>query len=98
MTVYVLLLKVALAILAQLNVHPERAPWHVPGYMHCARTHVRLDEVLDTIRDNLRREQKTVMELNSAHHIPLLLPLAQDAAMELQGLQRYTSTGLVTAT
>ena len=34
--------------------------------MHCARTHVRLDEVLDTIRDNLRREQKTVMELNCA--------------------------------
>ncbi len=34
--------------------------------MHCARTHVRLDEVLDSIRDNLRREQKTVMELNCA--------------------------------
>ena len=44
----------------------------VSGYMHCARTHVRLDEVLDTIRDNLRREQKTVMELNSAPHVPII--------------------------
>ena len=33
---------------------------------------MRLDEVLDTIRDNLRREQKTVMELNSARLLPVL--------------------------
>ena len=33
---------------------------------------MRLDEVLDTIRDNLRREQKTVMELNCALRLPIL--------------------------
>lgn len=43
-----------------------KGPAAASGYMHCARTHVRLDEVLDSIRDNLRREQKTVMELNCA--------------------------------
>ncbi|KAK9837323.1 hypothetical protein WJX81_006202 [Elliptochloris bilobata] len=45
------------------------------GYMHCARTHVRLDEVLDTIRDNLRREQKTVMELNFVTMNRVLSPI-----------------------
>ena len=71
MTPCILCLNLALAVIAHLCVHAERAPLHAPGYMHCARTHVRLDEVLDTIRDNLRREQKTVMELNSAPHLPV---------------------------
>lgn len=97
MTVYKLLLELALAIIVQVYVHPDRAPLHVPGYMHCARTHVRLDEVLDTIRDNLRREQKTVMELNSAPH-PLSSPPSQNAAVELKCLLQLTLAGSVTAT
>ena len=34
------------------------------GYSFCARQNVDLDSVLDAIKDNLRLEQKNVMEMN----------------------------------
>ena len=56
---------------------------------------MRLDEVLDTIRDNLRREQKTVMELNCVPRLPM--PMSQNSAVELDWVLLVTLAGWLIA-
>lgn len=45
------------------------------GYSNCARQSVDLDEILNSIRENLRLEQKHVMELNFITMHRLMSPL-----------------------
>lgn len=45
------------------------------GYSNCARQSVELDEILNSIRENLRLEQKNVMEMNFVTMHRLMSPL-----------------------
>jgi hypothetical protein len=45
------------------------------GYTYCARNNVDLNTILDQIKDNLRKEQKTVLEMNCVTMHRILSPI-----------------------